>query len=69
MTAQDLEVGVDGYLIVVREPTSGFYAIYSKPKRRPQLILRRPADTEDQALLTQVWQAANDKARELGWIV
>src|SRR6476469_3917331 len=36
--AQDLEVGVDGYLIVVREPTSGFYAIYSKPKPRPQLF-------------------------------
>ena len=25
--------------------------------------------TDDHELLVQAWQAANDKARELGWIV
>jgi hypothetical protein len=35
----------------------------------PQLKLRRRTDTNDHALLARSWQAANDKARELGWIV
>jgi hypothetical protein len=46
-----------------------FYAVYYKPTNQPQLILRRRTDTDDHALLAAAWQAANDKARELGWIV
>jgi hypothetical protein len=53
--------------IVVR--TLGFYAAYAKPTNAPQLVLRRRTETDDHALLAQAWQAANDKARELGWIV
>ena len=48
---------------------SGFYAVYYKPTNKPQLILRRRSDTDDHELLARAWQAANDKARELGWIV
>jgi hypothetical protein len=48
---------------------SGFYAVYYKPSNQPQLILRRRSETDDNELLAQAWQAANDKARELGWIV
>jgi hypothetical protein len=47
----------------------GFYAAYAKPKDQPQLLLRRRTETEDHALLMQAWQAANEKARKLGWIV
>jgi len=36
---------------------------------RPRLVLRRRSDTDDYELLAQAWKAANDKARELGWIV
>ena len=56
----------EGDLIV----TSGeFYAVYFKPIGQPQLILRRRTPTDDHELLAQAWQAANKKARELGWIV
>jgi hypothetical protein len=50
--------------------TSGdFCAVYFKPSDQPQLILRRRTQTDDHELLAQAWEAANDKARELGWIV
>lgn len=45
-----------------------FCAIYFKPSNQPQLILRHRTQTVDDALLAQAWQAANAKARELGWI-
>jgi hypothetical protein len=63
----DLFVAVQGDEIVVR--TLGFYAVYCKPTNQPQLILKRRSETDDYELLAQAWQAANDKARELGWIV
>ena len=53
--------------IIVR--TLGFYAAYAKSSDGPQLVLRRRTETNDHALLARSWQAANDKARELGWIV
>ena len=50
--------------------TSGdFCAVYFKPNDQAQLILRRRTQTDDHELLAQAWEAANDKARELGWIV
>jgi hypothetical protein len=56
----------EGDLIV----TSGeFCAVYFKPAGQPQLILRRRTPTDDHELLARAWQAANKKARELGWIV
>ena len=63
----DLHVEILGDEIVVR--TLGFYAAYTKSSDAPQLILRRRTETNDHELLAQAWQAANDKARELGWIV
>jgi hypothetical protein len=47
---------------------AGFCAVYYKPSNQPQLILRRRSETDDHTLLARAWQAANDKARELGWI-
>ena len=58
---------VRGDEIVVR--TLGFYAAYAKLSNAPQLVLRRRTETDDHVLLARAWQAANDKARELGWIV
>jgi len=54
------QVGVHDGLIIVTEPATRFYAIYSKPPDRSRLILERRKPAIDHA---------NAKARELGWIV
>lgn len=69
VTEYDFQVEVQGDNLTVARPGSGFRAVYFKPAGRPQLILRQRTETEDHELLAQVWQAANAKARELGWIV
>ena len=68
-TSELLVVKVQIGEIIVTAPN--FYASYVKPitTQRPRLILRRRSDTDDYELLAQAWQAANDKARELGWFV
>jgi hypothetical protein len=63
----DLIVVVQGDEIIVR--TLGFYATYYKAHGQPQLILRERTKTDDQELVAEAMKAANDKARELGWIV
>jgi hypothetical protein len=60
-------VEVRGDLIIVTQSATQFFAIYAKPSQ-PQLILRHSAASGDE-LLGRAWQAANDKAREMGWIV
>ena len=55
----------DGDIVV---SMAGFCAVYYKPSNQPQLILRRRTDTYDHELIARAWQAANEKARELGWI-
>jgi len=62
-----LIVEAKGDEIIVR--TLGFYATYHKAHGQPQLILRERTKTDDCELLADAWKAANDKARELGWIV
>jgi hypothetical protein len=62
-----LFVMVQGDEIVVTSET-GFRAKYWKRPNHPQLKVRRCTDTENQELLAKAWQAANAKARELGWI-
>ena len=69
MTALELKrllVLVAGDEIIVTS-SKGFRAVY-KRANRPQLIRRRRTDTDDNDVLAQAWQAANQKARELGWI-
>jgi hypothetical protein len=63
-----LFVVVKGDQIIVTSLT-GFRAAYCIRPNHPQLIVRRRTDTDDHALLAQAWHAANEKARELGWIV
>ena len=62
-----LRVEVRRDLIIVT--ALGFYAAYSKRPNKPQLIIKRRPDTNAHELLAQAWQAASDKARELGWLV
>jgi hypothetical protein len=63
----DLIVVVHDDEIIVR--TLGFYATYYKTIDQPQLVLREHTKTDDYELLADAWKAANDRARELGWIV
>jgi hypothetical protein len=55
--------------LVVLLPGDDFCAVYHKPTTQPQLILKRRTQTDDYVVLARAWQAANAKARELGWIV
>jgi hypothetical protein len=69
MTKSDLHVEVRGALIIVSQLDTQSYAIYTKPAGQPELVLISSNATEDHELRARIWQAANDKARELGWIV
>ena len=55
--------------LVVSLLNGKFKATYYKPPGRPNLILRERTKTDDEALVTEAFQAAVAKARELGWIV
>ena len=55
--------------IIIYSPEAGFCAVYTKLADQRQLILRRRTQTDDYELLARAWKLANDKARELGWIV
>jgi hypothetical protein len=59
MTTSELYVEVRGEIIVVTEPETGFYALLKAQDM--------PLGTHQSK--ARAWQAANDKARELGWIV
>ena len=54
---------------VVTQPEHNFCAVYAKPARTPALVLKHRAQTTDADLMVRAWEAAVDKARELGWIV
>ena len=67
MTDYEHQVEVVGGNLIVT--CCGFCAVYYKPTDQPQLVLRLRTKTDDYELLAKAWHAANDKARELGWIV
>ena len=60
-------VVVQGDEIIVTSAT-GFRAAYFKRPYHPQLVLRCRTQTDDHELLARAWQAATEKARELGWV-
>jgi len=64
-----LEVTVQSGAIIVTVPSSRFRAVYYKPHGQPELVLRERTKTDDLGVLTEAWKAANEKAREWGWIV
>jgi hypothetical protein len=61
------EIEVTDGDIVIALPLAHFRAVYYKPARQPQLILRE-RKCDDWELITQAHQAAVKTARELGWI-
>jgi len=72
----ELRVQVVDDEIIVTRPGSSYSVTYYKPDASPQLLAKRIADHDDlrfpmtaAEFLTQAWRLANDKARELGWIV
>ena len=69
VTEHDLRVEVHGDNLFITLPGSGFRAVYHKPVGQQHLTLRQRAECDDTELLLQGWEAANLKARELGWIV
>jgi hypothetical protein len=71
-----LELEVQDGDIIISLPGSNYTVTYYKPKRSPQLLAKRIAHNDDpraamtlSEFLVQAWRLANDKARELGWIV
>ena len=55
-------------------PGTDFLVIYTKPENTPWLMVTkleddRTAPIKQAEFLARAWVAANDKARELGWIV
>jgi hypothetical protein len=67
-----LHVEVRDDEIIVTQSGSKFKAVYHSvhhmPSDQPQLIVKgTPNGNYD--FLAQAWEAANNKARELGWIV
>jgi hypothetical protein len=70
----EIRVYVVGEEIVVTKPGTTFLLAYRKSVEEPRLVLRRsripPTTTSIRnAFRANAYQAANDKARELGWIV
>ena len=57
-----------GDCIVVTDTASNFVAIYNKPTSEPWLKLKQRTLTKDYVLYATAFKAANEKARELGWI-
>jgi len=75
MGEQNVKVQVNGRFIVVTMPSTLFRATYFQSPESPGLI---PSDhmTDDfraavsrNEFLELAWEAANAKARELGWLV
>jgi hypothetical protein len=76
MADRDLHVEMQADEIVVSLPHTHYTVTYYKPSNSPQLLAKRfPGKDDPYARLThadflaQAWKLANDKARELGWIV
>ncbi len=72
----ELRVQVVDDEIIITRPGSFYSVTYYKPEKSPQLLAKRIADTDDLRIvmtaaefLAEAWKLANDKARELGWIV
>jgi hypothetical protein len=73
---RDLRVQVVDDEIVVTFPDSKYSVTYYKPANSPQLLAKQiPMEDDPRVPITlseflhRAWWAANDKARELGWIM
>ena len=76
MSTQELSVKVQGDEIIVTMPGTRFRVVYRKPHRELGLVAKLDYFRYEQkgpitraVFHGRAWRAANDKARELGWIV
>jgi hypothetical protein len=67
MAKAKLSVVVDRTDIIITRPGTAYVAVYFKPYRHPYLVANN-APVGPQEFRTLAWEAANAKARELGWI-
>jgi hypothetical protein len=72
----EFHIEVQGNEIVVTMEGTNFKVIYYKPTGSPQLMAKWYSTKDKHAgeakraqFLSDAWRAANEKARELGWIV
>jgi hypothetical protein len=72
----ELELEVQDGDITIWLPGTSYTVTYYKPKNSPQLLAMRIASKDDPQVamtgadfLAAAWRLANNKARELGWIV
>jgi hypothetical protein len=63
-----LDCRVSGKEIVITSPGSACVAVYHRIEGEPRLKTKAPP-TGPTEFKVQAWRLANDKARELGWIV
>ena len=71
-----LEIEVQGGDITIWLPGTSYTVTYYKPSNSPQLLAKRIASEDDpraaltaSEFLVAAWRLANNKARDLGWIV
>ena len=71
-----LRIQVQGGESIVAALDTDYVVTYHKPANSPQLLAKSYPRKEDRRVsmtlaefLTAAWKLANDKARELGWIV
>ncbi len=74
--SEQLRLEVLGDEIIVILPATSYGVVYYKPATAPRLLVKNFLSKNDSGApmnqaesLSRAWQAANDKARELGWIV
>jgi hypothetical protein len=74
--SDQLRVEVVGEEIIVILPATSYGITYYKPANSPQLLAKDSRSKNDSRapityadFLARAWQLANDKAREVGWIV
>jgi hypothetical protein len=73
----ELSIEVKGKELIVRLPGSNYVVTYFKREGSPGLLAKDMPDNDDPRLprmtaaefLAKAWKLANEKARELGWIV
>jgi len=72
-----LSIRTRGKELVVTLPGSNYAVTYFKPSGSPGLLAKDMVNTDDPRLprmtaaqfLAKAWKMANEKAKELGWIV
>lgn len=73
---RDLHVEVQGGEIIVTLPGTSYRVVYCRPTSTPGLMAKYHSGRREHGspmteaeFHARAWAAANDKARELGWIV